>query len=180
MSRPRTSSFQKSLGMPLALYAKAQVTSGTGRVKRSSRFTRSGWRVADNRWKAVVPLREQQPRIEETLVDSFLTGGTGLYQQFLDIGTIVWMVRAGTSDADILKWAQKRSRDLLNTTTIIGRARMLIKEPYRSSASAHERRRSSGQVGVYGPTVHHTELLPNSIPSNALDGASSPAHSLTV
>lgn len=120
--------FQQALGMHHAIYARAQVTSGTGRVKRSWRFVRNGRRIADNRWKVSVPLRGKPHRIEESLVDVFLTGGTGLYDQFVDIGAILWQVREHKSDAEILDWAKQRSRDLLNTAMIIGRARVLLAE----------------------------------------------------
>ncbi|GEK87915.1 hypothetical protein [Microbacterium aerolatum] len=118
--------FQKSLEMRHAVYARAQVTSGTGRIKRSSRLIRHGWRMVSNRWKVVVPLRGKAPRIEEALVDRYLIGGSGLYDQFVDVGAIVGLIRLGKSDADILEWAQQRSRDLLNTGMIAGRARVLL------------------------------------------------------
>ena len=117
--------FQKAQRTIHPLRARAQITSGTGRVKRSGRITRRGWRIRDGRWAVRLPLRGRPLKVEEELVDSFLRRGPRLYDQFIHAGVILLKIRAGESDGDIINWATSASEDLLTTGMITARARYL-------------------------------------------------------
>lgn len=121
--------FQKAQGTAHPLYARAQVTSGTGRVKRSCRFTRLGWRIRDGRWTVRLPLRGRPLVVEEELVDFFLRPGARVYDWFIHGGVILLKIRGGESDADIINWATGASEDLLITGMMTARARHLIGTP---------------------------------------------------
>lgn len=125
MARADTN-YQKAQGANPPLYARAQVSSGTGRVKRSRRFAYRGTRIRDGRWAVKLPLRGRPLGIEEELVDSFLRPGARVYDQFILAGVIVGKIRSGESDADILSWAASKSEDLFTIATMTGRAQYLI------------------------------------------------------
>lgn len=118
--------FQKAQGTIRPLYARAQITSGTGRVKRSRRFTRLRWRIRDGRWAVRLPLRGRPLKVEEELVDSFLRRDARVYDQFIHAGVILGKIRGGESDADIINWATSASGDLLTVGMMTARARHLI------------------------------------------------------
>ncbi len=118
--------FQKAQGTVHPLYARAQITSGTGRVKRSRRFTCSRWRIQDGRWAVRLPLRGRPLKVEEELVDSFLRRGAGVYDQFILAGVLLGKIRGGESDADIIDWAASASEHLVNVGMMTARARYLI------------------------------------------------------
>lgn len=118
--------FQRAESMRRDLRARAQVTSGTGKTKRSRKWVWRGKWVRRADWAVRLPLRGDPLGVEEQLLADFVDSRSGLYDQSLVIGGVLLDVRAGKSDASIMASFPPPPAEIMKRTFILNRARALL------------------------------------------------------
>jgi len=118
--------FQKAESMSGALRARAHVTSGTGRAKRSAKRTWRDNALRNADWTVQLPLRGKPLLVEEELLDSFVDPRSALYDQFLFMGGLLLQIRAGQSDPAIIASFGSIPGVAMERILILNRARSLL------------------------------------------------------
>lgn len=124
--------FQRAESMRRDIRARAQVTSGTGKTKRSRRWGWCGTWFRRSDWAVRMPLRGDPLSVEEQLLVEFVDSRTGLYDQSLVIGGVLLDIRAGKSDASIIASFPPPPAEVMKRTFILNRARALLDRPTAS------------------------------------------------
>jgi len=114
--------FQKALGSRKPVRARAQVTSGTGRVKRSPILQMRDRRFERARWTVRMPLRGREPSPQEQLVSEFYVSSEPLYDQFLDAAGLLLNVSSGKPDEEIVGAGGLQPGEMFRRMKMLGRA----------------------------------------------------------
>ncbi|GAA4492557.1 hypothetical protein [Microbacterium panaciterrae] len=126
---------QKAKGAVYPLRARGQVTSGTGRVKRSALFRVELFKLTRADWPVLMPLRGQPLTAEEQLVLQFLAPGVKIRDQLLDASAVFANLRDGVPEADLYPGPGTSPGEMLRVMGMIGRARWVIDEEKAAKSS---------------------------------------------